>query len=1060
MSRATLRAYTKGYPSNRPWPAGEPMAFHTKNRKTERGELELLRGLIRLANQLQSSLTLDAIVHVIATALSETFGFREASVYLREAGGDFSVHATVGEFPDFDRVLFERPVPQRIWDQLFLEKHQIGSSFFVDHRRHGWTDEQLYYLPELDLGPRREGEWHKNDDLFVPLYDQDRQLMGVLDLYDPSDRALPTLELVKSLEVFATHAAVAIENARQYEALEEASAQLQAQLALRHAILELSGALLATLEPHEVFARIATLLKEIVDYDELEIRLVDAETSELDRCYAYGQDQEQAQCRRSSIDEGVSGWVVRHNEAQLVNDMRNDPRGTPVPGAEEEARASIIAPLTLGETVIGVLALDRLGERTFTENELEPVTLFANLAAIAIHNARQYEEAERASKRLEEQLALSHELLSASGAVLSSLEQNEVLEHIADTLKQIVDYDTMDVRLADAERRQLVAVYARDEQDEQEIFDFAISMDEGISGWVVRHNEAQLINAMDKDPRAVHIPGTAWEEQQACILLPLSVGDEVIGVMTMDRLGGRTFEQHELEPARLFANLAALAISNARRYDELEHTSAQLENQLEMQHQLMDISTMLLTSLDQHEVFSRITTMLKDIVDYDAMDIRLLDEVSRELVCIYSRDLNAEQMEQFRMSIDEGVSGWVVRHNEAQLVNDMLHDPRIVQIPGTEEDEPQASIIVPLNVLGKVTGVLCLDRLGGRTFEQHELEPAILFANLAAIAIQNARTYEEMERQAISDGLTGIHNHRHFHESLKAEVRRAGRYGDHFCLLMMDLDHFKAVNDTIGHQKGDDVLRAVSGVLRSCSRESDYLARYGGEEFAMILPRTTLEEAKTLAERVRVSVAALDPGHPDLHVTMSIGISAYPESAKDSDGVLGAADAALLHAKGAGRNRVCLYTDAVAGATADFEGDLAAVGRRFADFIGLSEAETAGLVTALAVHETGATVQDEVQVILGSGTDADAKPSEVRQNAVEALVYGNERWDGAGYPEGRRGSEIPRVARAFAVCRRFDPAAHNGDSVADLRDRAAHELDPKMVQRFAAMLRADKAEHN
>ena len=80
--------------------------------------------------------------------------------------------------------------------------------------------------------------------------------------------------------------------------------------------------------------------------------------------------------------------------------------------------------------------------------------------------------------------------------------------------------------------------------------------------------------------------------------------------------------------------------------------------------------------------------------------------------------------------------------------------------------------------------------------------------------------------------------------------------------------------------------------------------------------------------------------------------------------------------------------------------------------------------------------------------------------AVEALVYGNERWDGAGYPEGRRGSAIPRVARAFAVCRRFDLAAHSDRSVDDLRERAARELDPKMVQRFAAMLSADKAEHN
>ncbi len=263
-----------------------------------------------------------------------------------------------------------------------------------------------------------------------------------------------------------------------------------------------------------------------------------------------------------------------------------------------------------------------------------------------------------------------------------------------------------------------------------------------------------------------------------------------------------------------------------------------------MQHELMNLSTLLLSSLDQREVFPRISEMLKDIVDYDSMDIRLLDEGSRELVCIYSRDSNAELNEQFRISVDEGLAGWVVRHDEAQLVNDMLNDPRGVHIPGTGEDVPQASIVVPLRVLGKVTGALCLDRLGGRTFADEDLEPVILFANLAAIAIQNARTYEAMERQAISDGLTGIHNYRHFQESLKAEVSRAARYDESFCLLMMDLDHFKTVNDTVGHQKGDDVLRAVANVLRNCSRDSDYLARYGGEEFVMILPRTGLDEAR------------------------------------------------------------------------------------------------------------------------------------------------------------------------------------------------------------------------
>ena len=861
------------------------MAFRGTNRKAERGELELLRGLVRLANQLQSSLELDAIVHVIATALSETFGFREASVYLREPDDDlFRVHATVGQNAEYDRELFNRPVPRRIWDELFLEKHQIGSSYFVDHRRHEWTEEQLYYLPELDLGARADGEWTQSDDLFVPLYDKKRELMGVLDLYDPADRRRPTLDLVKSLEVFATHAAVAVENARQYEQLELATTALEAQLDLRHAVVDVSAALLSTLDERELFAQIAALLKEIVDYDAMEIRLVDEATHELYCGYASDEDVEQMVGWRAPLEAGVSGWVVSHNQAQLVNDMLSDPRGALVPGTEREPQASIMAPLNVGGAAIGVLALDRMGERTFAE--------------------------------------------------------------------------------------------------------------------------------------------------------------------------------HELESAELFANLAAIAIQNARHYEELETTSAQLEGQLLLRHQLLDLSTTLLGTLDQTAVFREITTRLKTMVDFDAMDIRLLDEETRELVCIYARDTNAEVYEDFRMSVDKGVGGWVVRNDQAQLVNDMAHDPRIAQVPGTEVGETQASVVVPLHVRGKVTGVLCLDRLGGKTFEEYELEPAMLFANLAAIAIQNARSYEAMERQAISDGLTGIHNYRHFHQTLKAEVSRAGRYGETFCLLMMDLDRFKAVNDTIGHQKGDDVLRAVSDVLRGCSRESDYLARYGGEEFVMILPRTGLDEATTLAERVRIAVADIDSGHPDLRVTVSIGVSSFPASGADSDGVLGAADAALLRAKTRGRDRVCLYTDLRAGAAAELEGDLVALGRRFAAFIGLSAAETAGLITALAVEETGAELRDEVQIILGSGQNGDAKPNEVRQNAVQALIYGHECWDGSGYPDGRRGSAIPRVARAFAVCRRFEFAAHNGDSVADLRAKAAKELDPKMVQRFSAMLRAAKAERN
>ena len=333
-----------------------------------------------------------------------------------------------------------------------------------------------------------------------------------------------------------------------------------------------------------------------------------------------------------------------------------------------------------------------------------------------------------------------------------------------------------------------------------------------------------------------------WHEDDALFVPLYDKRRRLMGVLDLYDPADKSIPTlDQVKALEVFAAHAAVAIENARQYEELESTSTELERQLRLRHELLNLSTALLSTLDQDDVFALITSMLKQMVDFDTMDIRLVDEDTNELVAIYARDENADEMLGFRSSIDEGVSGWVVRHNEAQLVNDMDHDSRAVFVPGTEEGEPQASIIVPLNVRGRVTGVLSIDRLHGRTFDEQELEPAKLFANMAAIAIQNARSYEDMERQAISDGLTGIHNYRHFRDTLKATVSRADRYDETFCLLMMDLDHFKAVNDTIGHQAGDDVLRAVADVMRRCSRESDYQARYGGEEFVMLLPQTGTE---------------------------------------------------------------------------------------------------------------------------------------------------------------------------------------------------------------------------
>jgi diguanylate cyclase (GGDEF)-like protein len=169
---------------------------------------------------------------------------------------------------------------------------------------------------------------------------------------------------------------------------------------------------------------------------------------------------------------------------------------------------------------------------------------------------------------------------------------------------------------------------------------------------------------------------------------------------------------------------------------------------------------------------------------------------------------------------------------------------------------------------------------------------------------------QRLEQLATVDQLTGLYNHRMFYSTLKNEIMRARRYGRPASLLMIDIDHFKRINDSYGHLAGDRVLERIGRLLKENLRAECSTCRYGGEEFAVILPEIGMEAAFTTAERLREIVAqtSFDNGTPDeIKITVSIGVSAFPESAAAVDELTSAADAALYAAKDAGRNRVVRY---------------------------------------------------------------------------------------------------------------------------------------------------------
>ena len=224
--------------------------------------------------------------------------------------------------------------------------------------------------------------------------------------------------------------------------------------------------------------------------------------------------------------------------------------------------------------------------------------------------------------------------------------------------------------------------------------------------------------------------------------------------------------------------------------------------------------------------------------------------------------------------------------------------PRVISDPGSVA-------IMPLSKDGRVLGALVLeaDSPGALTIE--ETRPLTVLGAVVAGSLELAWSYEEVDRRSRTDPLTGLYNRLHFGEQLQASLSAADRYGQPVSLLLIDVDHFKKVNDTWGHEAGDAVLRQVARLLQEGVRDVD-VVRYGGEEMAMLLPRTRSDDAVEVAERLRARIASTVVRHrgAEITVTASFGVATYPETVKVRDQLFPSADKALYIAKHDGRNCV------------------------------------------------------------------------------------------------------------------------------------------------------------
>jgi len=257
------------------------------------------------------------------------------------------------------------------------------------------------------------------------------------------------------------------------------------------------------------------------------------------------------------------------------------------------------------------------------------------------------------------------------------------------------------------------------------------------------------------------------------------------------------------------------------------------EGLVQSYRQLADVFHEILSEHSIDNLLERIADTLGELVPYDTLSIYQADEAQATLTPVLARDQWAEKIMNSPRKFGEGITGWAALHREPVRTNQAHLDPRMKVVPGTPPDEPEALITIPLIARDAVKGALNIYRLGEEAnFSDEEFELARRFADAAALALDNAQIRARLEYQAQTDSLTGLYNHRYFHERLRAELTRASRARDSVAVLMLDIDDFKRVNDVYGHGTGDQVLRDLADLLRAALRGSDVVCRLGARSSA------------------------------------------------------------------------------------------------------------------------------------------------------------------------------------------------------------------------------------
>ncbi|HEX9759274.1 MAG TPA: diguanylate cyclase [Candidatus Acidoferrales bacterium] len=546
----------------------------------------------------------------------------------------------------------------------------------------------------------------------------------------------------------------------------------------------------------------------------------------------------------------------------------------------EGLRTVVGISLQAKERVFGVLLLGTPDNRRFTPAELRLLLALGHQIGMAVENSYLIQQTARRTEEL-------HVLNEIGRALSSTLDASTLFDKIYQEMRRLFDTGNFYIAFYDSRRNEIR--FELEVVGGQRLPKRTRPAGNHLSEYLVRTRQPVLIreNFVEECRKL----GVQPLQKTGCFCgVPLVLYDRAIGVMAVFSSQERMFDEGHLELMRVLGSEAAIALENARLFGEEQKKSLHLTL-------LNNISGHGITTLNPDEMLAKIADEMGHVLTYDHIGIGLLDYVKREVVIQAEAGKRREALG-LRIPLGEGLVGQVARTGHMATVREITEDSPQPVLLGSV-----SAMALPIVYADQLLGVFYVETAQPNDFYEEEVLLLRTLADLVAGAVHNALVFQKAQEQAITDGLTGVKTHRFFMEALSSEWKRATRAGRAFSLVLMDLDRFKFVNDFYGHLEGDAVLQRIGHILEQNCRRSDVVSRYGGDEFVILMPETTVEQARQLAGKLRSWVAA-DPMLREKNITASFGIATFPAHGSTPQELIQVADASMYLSKHQGGNAV------------------------------------------------------------------------------------------------------------------------------------------------------------